>query len=76
MQAGVVPIDKVGTALYLKAKQLIPAGTGLLSKRPEMFLPDQVRRECPEVESIQPATASKRNPESDYWLTGSARQPL
>jgi glutamate-1-semialdehyde 2,1-aminomutase len=30
-----------GQALYLKAKQLIPGGTMLLSKRPEMFLPDQ-----------------------------------
>lgn len=28
-------------ALYLKAKTLIPGGTQLLSKRPEMFLPDQ-----------------------------------
>lgn len=27
-------------ALYAKAKQLIPGGTQLLSKRPEMFLPD------------------------------------
>ena len=27
-------------ALYKKAKQLIPGGTQLLSKRPEMFLPD------------------------------------
>lgn len=26
--------------LYLRAKQLIPGGTQLLSKRPEMFLPD------------------------------------
>lgn len=30
-----------GQALYEKAKQLIPGGTMLLSKRPEMFLPDQ-----------------------------------
>lgn len=29
-----------GTDLYLHAKQLIPGGTELLSKRPEMFLPD------------------------------------
>ncbi len=28
-------------ALYKKAKTLIPGGTQLLSKRPEMFLPDQ-----------------------------------
>ena len=26
--------------LYKRAKQLIPGGTQLLSKRPEMFLPD------------------------------------
>src|SRR5436190_2072432 len=30
-----------GPELYLAAKQLIPGGTQLLSKRPEMFLPDQ-----------------------------------
>jgi len=30
-----------GQALYQKAKTLIPGGTQLLSKRPEMFLPDQ-----------------------------------
>jgi len=30
-----------GISLYRKAKQLIPGGTQLLSKRPEMFLPDQ-----------------------------------
>jgi len=30
-----------GQQLYVKAKQLIPGGTQLLSKRPEMFLPDQ-----------------------------------
>ncbi len=29
------------TALYEKAKTLIPGGTQLLSKRPELFLPDQ-----------------------------------
>jgi len=29
-----------GQNLYLKAKELIPGGTMLLSKRPEMFLPD------------------------------------
>ena len=27
--------------LYRRAKQLIPGGTQLLSKRPEMFAPDQ-----------------------------------
>ena len=30
-----------GQELYLKAKRLIPGGTQLLSKRPEMFLPGQ-----------------------------------
>jgi glutamate-1-semialdehyde 2,1-aminomutase len=30
-----------GQALYRRAKKLIPGGTQLLSKRPEMFLPDQ-----------------------------------
>ena len=29
-----------GQALYRRAKELIPGGTGLLSKRPEMYLPD------------------------------------
>lgn len=29
-----------GQALYLRAKKIIPGGTQLLSKRPEMFLPD------------------------------------
>ena len=31
---------KTGQDLYKKAKTLIPGGTMLLSKRPEMFLPD------------------------------------
>ena len=30
-----------GQKLYINAKKLIPGGTMLLSKRPEMFLPDQ-----------------------------------
>jgi len=30
-----------GQELYKKAKRIIPGGTQLLSKRPEMFLPDQ-----------------------------------
>jgi glutamate-1-semialdehyde aminotransferase len=30
-----------GQKLYLRSKKLIPGGTMLLSKRPEMFLPDQ-----------------------------------
>ena len=32
---------RTGQELYKKAKTLIPGGTMLLSKRPEMFLPDQ-----------------------------------
>ena len=30
-----------GVIYYRKAKKLIPGGTQLLSKRPEMFLPDR-----------------------------------
>lgn len=30
-----------GQELYIRAKKIIPGGTQLLSKRPEMFLPDQ-----------------------------------
>ncbi|WP_445730718.1 aminotransferase class III-fold pyridoxal phosphate-dependent enzyme [Mariniflexile sp.] len=33
-------MGKTGQELYKKAKTLIPGGTMLLSKRPEMFLPD------------------------------------
>jgi len=33
--------NKKGIELYNRAKQIIPGGTQLLSKRPEMFLPDQ-----------------------------------
>ena len=32
--------NRTGQDLYLKAKKLIPGGTMLLSKRPEMFLPN------------------------------------
>ena len=32
---------RTGIGLYKKAKKIIPGGTQLLSKRPEMFLPDQ-----------------------------------
>ena len=32
--------EKKGPKLYRKAKNMIPGGTQLLSKRPEMFLPD------------------------------------
>jgi glutamate-1-semialdehyde 2,1-aminomutase len=37
----VKPSTAKGQALYRRAKQLMPGGTQLLSKRPEMFLPDQ-----------------------------------
>ena len=32
--------NQKGIELYKKAKEIIPGGTGLLSKRPEMFLPE------------------------------------
>ncbi len=35
-----IMVDGKGQKLYLKAKEIIPGGTQLLSKRPEMFLPD------------------------------------
>lgn len=35
------PIIGSGQKLYDRAKEIIPGGTQLLSKRPEMFLPDQ-----------------------------------
>src|ERR1700761_8619827 len=34
------PPTHKGQALYAKARKLIPGGTQLLSKRPEMFLPE------------------------------------
>ena len=34
-------VNGTGQQLYKKAKKLIPGGTMLLSKRPEMFLPEQ-----------------------------------
>ena len=34
-------MNNKGQALYKKAKRMIPGGTQLLSKRPEMFLPEQ-----------------------------------
>src|SRR5438046_2179981 len=34
-------MKNTGQQLYVKAKKRIPGGTQLLSKRPEMFLPDQ-----------------------------------
>ena len=33
--------ENLGAKLYIEAKKIIPGGTQLLSKRPEMFLPDQ-----------------------------------
>lgn len=45
--------ENKGISLYRKAKQLIPGGTQLLSKRPEMFLPEQwpsYYRRCKGVE--------------------------
>jgi len=35
------PLEGKGQELYLKAKRLMPGGTQLLSKRPEMYLPDR-----------------------------------
>ena len=34
-------LDEIGTQLYLRAKTLMPQGCGLISKRPESFLPDR-----------------------------------
>ena len=34
-------MQSLGKKLYKKAKKIIPSGNQLLSKRPEMFLPDQ-----------------------------------
>lgn len=34
-------MNRTGQSLYRKAKTRVPGGTQLLSKRPEMFLPDQ-----------------------------------
>lgn len=41
MKSGTRLAANAGAALYTKAKGLIPGGTQLLSKRPEMFLPEQ-----------------------------------
>src|SRR5712691_6565521 len=41
MSVNVKPSTAKGQELYRRAKKLIPGGTQLLSKRPEMFLPDQ-----------------------------------
>ena len=41
MTANLAHTTSTGQALYRRAKQLIPGGTQLLSKRPELYLPDQ-----------------------------------
>jgi glutamate-1-semialdehyde 2,1-aminomutase len=41
MSVNVRPSTAKGQALYRRAKKRIPGGTQLLSKRPEMFLPEQ-----------------------------------
>jgi glutamate-1-semialdehyde 2,1-aminomutase len=38
---GLAPAPAVNQELYRRAKELIPGGTHLLSKRPELFAPDQ-----------------------------------
>lgn len=45
--------SRIGQELYKKAKQLIPGGTQLLSKRPEMFLPDNWPSYYSKVEGIE-----------------------
>ncbi len=40
-RAPVSPRTGSGQELYVRAKRIIPGGTQLLSKRPEMFLPEQ-----------------------------------
>src|SRR5713226_9112260 len=41
MRVNLKPSTAKGQELYRRAKKLIPGGTQLLSKRPELFLPDQ-----------------------------------
>ena len=48
-----VLLNGTGQKLYTQAKKMIPGGTQLLSKRPEMFAPN-----------LYPAYYSKAN----YWL--------
>ena len=45
--------DRTGQDLYKKAKELIPGGTQLLSKRPEMFLPENWPSYYSKVEGIE-----------------------
>ena len=42
-----------GQDLYNKAKRMIPGGTQLLSKRPEMFLPEQWPSYYDRAEGVQ-----------------------
>lgn len=44
---------RTGQELYIKAKEIIPGGTQLLSKRPEMFLPDNWPSYYSKVEGIE-----------------------
>jgi glutamate-1-semialdehyde aminotransferase/spore coat polysaccharide biosynthesis protein SpsF (cytidylyltransferase family) len=44
--------ERTGQELYAKAKKIIPGGTQLLSKRPEMFLPNQWPSYYSKVEGI------------------------
>jgi len=46
-------IQRTGQDLYKIAKQLIPGGTQLLSKRPEMFLPDNWPSYYSKVEGVE-----------------------
>ena len=43
-----------GQELYKKAKKIIPGGTMLLSKRPEMFLPNQWPSYFSKSHTLQP----------------------
>lgn len=46
-------LDRTGQELYKKAKNIIPGGTQLLSKRPEMFLPDNWPSYYSKVEGVE-----------------------
>jgi len=45
--------ERTGQELYRKAKEIIPGGTQLLSKRPEMFLPDNWPSYYSKVDGIE-----------------------
>lgn len=49
-----------GQALYAKARQIIPGGTQLLSKRPEMFAPDRWPPYYSEARGVQVVDADGR----------------